>query len=70
MLREETERPELTEQGVVILVRSRFERIVEETQRLHDDETAYSKWLEAYRLTEMVKQRKGSLAPYGNIPRD
>jgi UDP-N-acetylglucosamine 2-epimerase (non-hydrolysing) len=41
VLREETERPEALEQGVVKLVGSNYERIVRETQRLLDDEVAY-----------------------------
>lgn len=41
VLREETERPEAVEEGVVKLVGPNFERIVEEAQRLLDDETAY-----------------------------
>ncbi len=41
VLRDETERPEAVEQGVVKLVGPNFERIVEEAQRLLDDETAY-----------------------------
>lgn len=41
VLREETERPEAVEQGVVKLVGSNYERIVEETQHLLDDESAY-----------------------------
>jgi len=42
VLRDETERPEAVEQGVVKLVGSSKERIVEETQRLLDDGPAYS----------------------------
>ena len=41
VLRDETERPEAVEQGVVKLVGSNYERIVQETQRLLDDEAAY-----------------------------
>ena len=41
VLRDETERPEAVEQGVVKLVGPNKERIVEETQRLLDDESAY-----------------------------
>ena len=41
VLRDETERPEAVGQGVVKLVGSNCERIVEEAQRLLDDETAY-----------------------------
>lgn len=41
VLRDETERPEAVEQGVVKLVGSNYERIVEEAQRLLDDDTAY-----------------------------
>jgi UDP-N-acetylglucosamine 2-epimerase (non-hydrolysing) len=41
VLRDETERPEAVEQGVVKLVGPNYERIVEEAQRLLDDETAY-----------------------------
>jgi UDP-N-acetylglucosamine 2-epimerase (non-hydrolysing) len=41
VLREETERPEAVEQGVVKLVGPNYDRIVEETQRLLDDESAY-----------------------------
>jgi len=41
VLRDETERPEAVEQGVVKLVGSNYERIVEEAQRLLTDETVY-----------------------------
>ena len=41
VLRDETERPEAVGQGVVKLVGSNYERIVEEAQRLLDDEAAY-----------------------------
>ena len=41
VLRDETERPEAVEQGVVKLVGSNCERIIEEAQRLLDDESAY-----------------------------
>lgn len=41
VLRDETERPEAVEQGVVKLVGPNCERIVQETQRLLDDESAY-----------------------------
>lgn len=41
VLRDETERPEAVEQGVVKLVGPNYERIVEEAQRLLDDESAY-----------------------------
>jgi UDP-N-acetylglucosamine 2-epimerase (non-hydrolysing) len=41
VLREETERPEAVEEGVVKLVGSNYDRIVQETQKLLDDETAY-----------------------------
>lgn len=41
VLRDETERPEAVEQAVVKLVGPNYERIVEEAQRLLDDETAY-----------------------------
>lgn len=41
VLRDETERPEAVEQGVVKLVGPDYDRIVEETQRLLDDESAY-----------------------------
>lgn len=41
VLRNETERPEAVEQGVVKMVGSNYERIVEEAQRLLDDESAY-----------------------------
>lgn len=41
VLRDETERPEAVEQGVVKLVGAHYERIVEEAQRLLDDESAY-----------------------------
>jgi len=42
VLRDETERPEAVEQGVVKLVGPNYERIVEEAQRLLDDEAAYT----------------------------
>ncbi|WP_184041908.1 non-hydrolyzing UDP-N-acetylglucosamine 2-epimerase [Chitinivorax tropicus] len=41
VLRDETERPEAVEQGVVKLVGPNYERIVEEAQRLLDDEATY-----------------------------
>ena len=41
VLRDETERPEAVEQGVVKLVGASHERIVNEAQRLLDDEVAY-----------------------------
>lgn len=41
VLRDETERPEAIEQGGVKLVGTDYERIVEETQRLLDDDSAY-----------------------------
>jgi UDP-N-acetylglucosamine 2-epimerase (non-hydrolysing) len=41
VLREETERPEAVEQGVVKLVGTNYERIVDEAQQLLDDESAY-----------------------------
>lgn len=41
VLRDETERPEAVEQGVVKLVGPNYERIIEEAQRLLDDESAY-----------------------------
>jgi UDP-N-acetylglucosamine 2-epimerase (non-hydrolysing) len=41
VLRKETERPEAVEQGVVKLVGPNYDRIVEEAQRLLDDESAY-----------------------------
>ncbi|MDY0213476.1 MAG: UDP-N-acetylglucosamine 2-epimerase (non-hydrolyzing) [Desulfuromonadaceae bacterium] len=41
VLRDETERPEAVDLGVVRLVGSNYERIVKETQRLLDDESAY-----------------------------
>lgn len=41
VLRDETERPEALEMGVVKLVGPHYERIVSETQRLLDDESAY-----------------------------
>lgn len=42
VLRDETERPEAVEMGVVKLVGPNYERIVEEAQLLLDDATAYS----------------------------
>ena len=41
VLRDETERPEAVEEGVVKLVGPNYQRIVEETQHLLDDESAY-----------------------------
>ena len=41
VLRDETERPEAVEQGVVKLVGSNYERILKEAQRLLDDNDAY-----------------------------
>lgn len=42
VLRDETERPEAVEQGVVKLVGPNYERIVAEAQQLLDDEAAYA----------------------------
>lgn len=42
VLRDETERPEAVEQGVVKLVGPHYERIVAEAQHLLDDEAAYA----------------------------
>ena len=41
VLRQETERPEAVEEGVVKLIGSSHDRIVNETQRLLDDKSAY-----------------------------
>jgi len=41
VLRDETERPEAVDQGVVKLIGPHYKKIVEEVQRLLDDETAY-----------------------------
>ena len=41
VLRDETERPEAVEQGVVKLVGSNYDRIIQETQNLLDNESAY-----------------------------
>jgi len=41
VLRDETERPEAVEQGVVKLVGSNYERIIKEAQHLLDDKKAY-----------------------------
>lgn len=41
VLREETERPEAVELGVVKLVGANYDRIIDEAQRLLDDTTAY-----------------------------
>lgn len=53
VLREETERPEAVEMGVVKLVGSNYQRIVEEAQRLLDDSSAYA---------EMAR----GVSPYGD----
>jgi len=53
VLREETERPEAVELGVVKLVGSNFDRIVNEAQRLLDDEAAY-------------RQMARGISPYGD----
>ena len=53
VLRDETERPEAVEQGVVKLVGPNYERIVFEVQRLLDDEAAYR---------EMAR----GISPYGD----
>jgi UDP-N-acetylglucosamine 2-epimerase (non-hydrolysing) len=53
VLRDETERPEAVEQGVVKLVGSSYDRIIEEAQRLLDDESAYR---------EMAR----GISPYGD----
>lgn len=42
VLRDETERPEAVEEGVVKLVGANYDRIVDEAQRLLDDKVAYS----------------------------
>lgn len=41
VLRDETERPEAVKQGVVKLVGPNYDRIIQETQQLLDDESAY-----------------------------
>lgn len=53
VLRDETERPEAVDQGVVKLVGPHYERIVAETQRLLDDASAYR---------EMAR----GISPYGD----
>ncbi|MGY5780133.1 non-hydrolyzing UDP-N-acetylglucosamine 2-epimerase [Rhizobium sp. LEGMi135b] len=53
VLRDETERPEAVEQGVVKLVGPNYENIVREAQRLLDDEEAYN---------EMAR----GVSPYGD----
>lgn len=53
VLRNETERPEAVEQGVVKLVGPNFDRIIEETQRLLDDESYY-------------KSMARGISPYGD----
>ena len=53
VLRDETERPEAVEQGVVKLVGPNYNRIVRETQRLLDDESAY-------------RQMARGISPYGD----
>lgn len=53
VLRDETERPEAVEQGVVKLVGPNYDRIVRETQRLLDDQSAYA---------EMAR----GISPYGD----
>jgi UDP-N-acetylglucosamine 2-epimerase (non-hydrolysing) len=53
VLRDETERPEAVEQGVVKLVGSNYQLIIEETQRLLDNETAY-------------KDMARGISPYGD----
>jgi UDP-N-acetylglucosamine 2-epimerase (non-hydrolysing) len=53
VLRDETERPEAVEQGVVKLIGPNYDRIVRETQRLLDDESAY-------------RQMARGISPYGD----
>lgn len=53
VLRDETERPEAVEQGVVKLVGSNFDNIRQETQRLLDDDNAY-------------KSMARGISPYGD----
>lgn len=53
VLRDETERPEAVTMGVVKLVGPNYERIVNETQRLLDDESAY-------------RQMARGILPYGD----
>lgn len=53
VLRDETERPEAVELGVVRLVGSCFEKITTETQKLLDDESAYN-------------QMARGISPYGD----
>jgi UDP-N-acetylglucosamine 2-epimerase (non-hydrolysing) len=53
VLRNETERPEAVEHGVVKLIGADYERIVSETQRLLDDEAAY-------------RQMARGVSPYGD----
>jgi UDP-N-acetylglucosamine 2-epimerase (non-hydrolysing) len=42
VLRDETERPEAVEMGTVRLIGPHYDRILSETRRLLDDETAYT----------------------------
>lgn len=74
VLREETERPEAVEQGVVKLVGANFENIVAEAQILLDDEAAYRAMargvspygdgLAAGRIVQVLQQHfSGELAP-------
>lgn len=53
VLRDETERPEAVDHGVVKIVGSDYDKIVGETQRLLDDETAY-------------RQMARGVSPYGD----
>lgn len=53
VLREETERPEAVDEGVVKLVGSDYDTIVQETQRLLDD-------------TEMYRKMSRGVSPYGD----
>lgn len=53
VLRDETERPEAVDEGVVKLVGPNYERIVQETQCLLDDESAY-------------KEMARGVSPYGD----
>jgi UDP-N-acetylglucosamine 2-epimerase (non-hydrolysing) len=69
VLRDETERPEAVEQGVVRLVGSDYDLIVSAAQRLLDDEKAYSAMargispygdgMASQRIVELLRQEYG-----------
>lgn len=69
VLRNETERPEAVDAGVVKLVGANHKKIVEETQRLLDDESAYramARHISPYGDGQAAKRIVGKIEEYFN----